>query len=141
MKNISLLLIFLLLLQSCNVYNIPTSVENAVAADKKVKVITADNQKYKFKRLENKNNRLIGITKLRSVTANKMAGVPGEIDGKYLKIDLSNVDIEGIKLHNETGSIVLTVVAIAGALVVAWLTVFLIGFSQAEIWPSGTGSE
>lgn len=139
MKKISILLVFLILLQSCNVYHIPTTVEGAVTADSKAKVITTNHQKYKFKRLEKENNRLIGITKPGSSTARKLAGMPAEIDGKYLKIDLSNVKIEEIKLRNSSTSTILTVVAIAGILFVAFLTLYSIAmaslFNNAIIIP------
>lgn len=102
MKKISIFLVLLLLLQSCSVYNRPTTVETAVVADQKAKVITTDNQKYKFKRLEKKNNRLIGITTVGSSTAKKIAGMPAVIEGKKLKVDLSKVDIEEIRLRNES---------------------------------------
>jgi|SRR5690606_26750470 len=116
MKNISYLLVFLILMQSCNVYDAPISVDAAVAADRKAKVITTDNQKYKFRRLENKNDRLIGVTKKGSPTAGKLAGAPSEMVGNYLEIDLSSLDIEKIRLRNKAGSVVLTIVAIAGTL-------------------------
>lgn len=119
MKTVSYLLVILLLLQSCNVYNEPTSAREAVIAEKKVKVITTDRQKYKFRRLENEGDRLIGITKQGSKTAKKLAAMPAEVEGKYLAIDLTGVDIEKIRVRNQTGSVVLTIVAIAGALYLA----------------------
>lgn len=130
MKAISLLLVFLLILQSCNVYNIPASVESAVDADSKAKVFTTDKQKLKFKRLEEENNRLIGVTKNGSSTAKKLAGMPAEIDGKYLKIDLSGIDIEEIKLRNKSTSTILTVVTVAGSVLVAYLSLFYIALSS-----------
>ncbi|UJH90396.1 hypothetical protein LZ575_16365 [Antarcticibacterium sp. 1MA-6-2] len=56
MKAIFLLLVFLLLLQSCSVYNEPISVQEAVASEKRAKVITADKQEFKLERLENRDN-------------------------------------------------------------------------------------
>lgn len=140
MKNISLLLVFLLLLQSCSVYNKPASVEEALAADKKAKVITTDNQKYKFTRLEKRNDRLFGTTKLGSATATKLAGMPAMIDGKYLEVDISSVDIEQVRLRNTSASTIATVGAIAGTLLVTLYTAFLISFANSE-WTFGTGSE
>lgn len=140
MKNVSYLLVILLLMQSCSVYNKPTSVEEALAADKKVKVITTDNQKYKFTRLEKRNDRLFGTTKLRSATAKKIAGMPAVIDGKYLEVDISSVDIEQVRLRNESGSTIATVVAVAASLVVAAYAIFLISFANSE-WTFGEGSE
>ena len=136
MKNISFLLVFLLLLQSCNIYHAPTSVEAAVAADKKAQLVTSTNQKYKFRRLEIKNDRLIGITRPGSATAKKLAGMPAMKDGKYLEIDLSNVVIDKIKLRNESGSIILSIVAIGASLVVIWYMVLGIALSSSDFMSS-----
>lgn len=140
MKTVSYLLVFLLLLQSCSVYNIPSTVEAAVVADKKVKITTTDNQKYKFKRLEKKNDRLIGITGLESTTANKLAGTPAQINGKNLELDLSGLDIEEVELRNRSQSTAYTVVTIIGTLAVAFLAVFYISFATSD-WAFGEGSE
>lgn len=121
MKRISIFLAFLLLLQSCNVYNKPATVETAVAADEKVKVFTTDEKKYKFRRLENKNDRLIGITKEGSSTAQKLAGMPAQIDGKYVEFDISKVEIDRVLLRNKSSSTVLTVVAVAASMVVGYI--------------------
>lgn len=137
MKSISRFLILLLLLQSCTVYNAPTSVEAAVAANNKARVITTDNQKYHFNTLENKNNRLTGITKSGSSTSKKLAGMPAFIDGKYLEIDLSSLDIAEINLRNESKSTILTVVAIAGAVFLAVITIASIAVASSP-WTLGT---
>ena len=142
MKKLSFLLALLLLLQSCSVYHSESvPVQEAVAADEKVKVITADEQEYKFKRLELADDRPIGIAKLNSDTAIKLSGRPAKIDGKYLKVDLSDLDIKEIRLRNKFHSTASTVVVIAVSAILAFLTVFFISFSQADIWPEGTDSE
>ncbi len=110
----------------------PTSVEEAVASGEKAKVITTDDQKYKFKRLENENNRFIGITRLGSFTARKLAGMPAEIDGKHLEIDLSRLEIEEIKLRNKTTSHLLTGVTIIASVAATLYTIFLISFASAS---------
>ena len=102
----------------------------AVAAEKKVKVITTNDQKYKFKRLEDENGRLIGITKSGSSTATKLAGMPATIAGKYIRFDLSGVEIEEIRLRNESSSTVVTVVAVAASLVVAYCITLFIALSS-----------
>lgn len=101
-----------------------------MAADKKAKVITTDDQEYKFRRLKNENDRLIGITKLGSSTAQKLAGMPAEIDGKYIEFDISNLEIDRIKLRTESSSTVLTVVAVAASLVAAY---FVYAFSAIAL--------
>jgi hypothetical protein len=138
MKTISYLLVFPLLLQSCSVYRTPTTVEEAVVSDKKAKVFTTDNQKYLFTRLENENNRLIGITRLGSSTAQKLAGMPGDIDGQYVRLDLSGIDIEKIMLRSESSSKNLTIVTIVTTVILTAVAIFLISFAQSDIWPEGT---
>lgn len=121
MKKISLLLSFLFLLQSCSVYRSPTSLDEAVAADKKVKVVTADEKKYRFKRLERENDRLYGITGKGSVTAKRVVGLPATYNGDLLKVDLSQVAIEEVRLRNNILSamlnIAIPIVALAAGLV------------------------
>ena len=110
MKKLFLLLVSLFLLQSCSVYHSePISVEQAVAAESKVKVITEDHTKYKFQRLEKENDHLVGYVKPLSGTANKLEGLPSEPDGRFLKVDLSNIAVETIKLRNNTLSTIINV--------------------------------
>lgn len=137
MKNWSVLLALLLLLQSCYVYNQPATVEEAVTENKKVKVITADDKKYKFKRLKNENGRLIGITRVNSVTSQKLGGVPAVIDGKKLELDLSELDIERIVVPDRSASTALTVVAVAAAVAVVYVIVLVIALSDMEVWTGG----
>ncbi len=132
MKNISYLLVFLILLQSCSVYNRPVTVGEAVTAEKKVKVFTTDKQKYVFKRLENKDNLLVGISQRGSSHSKKVAGLPTIIDGEFLVTDLSNMDIEKIMLRNETASTNLTIIAVAASLLLAAVAYFIIDFATAE---------
>lgn len=123
MKKLSSLLLLLLLLQSCSVYHTGSlSVEEAVAANGKVKVITEDQKKYKFRRLEKENGRLLGITKPNSSTAKKLAEMPAETEGRFVKIDLSEVDIEKIKLRNNVLS---TIISIAIPLIAGYLAVMM----------------
>ena len=139
MKQFSSLLALLLLLQACSVYHSGSvSVKEAVAAEKKVKIITADQQKYRFKRLELEGGHLTGITKPRSATAKKLAGMPAKFDGKYLEVDLSDMDIEEVRLRNKFHSTASTIVVIAVSAMLVYFIVFLIGFSQADIWPEST---
>lgn len=110
MKKLSSLLAILLLLQSCSVYHPGSvSVHDAVAASGKVKIITEDQKRYKFRRLEQENDRLIGITKRGSAAAKKAVGLPATYQGKVLKVDLSDVGIEEIKLRNNSLSTILSI--------------------------------
>ena len=140
MKKLSFLLGILLLLQSCNAYEPPTSLESAVGTNKKARVVTTDKQRYVFNRLEYKNDQLIGYAKRGSSTANKLAGMPAKIEGDFRAFDLSSVEIKKVRLRNKPSSIALTVVTIISSLLVAFFTVFAISFSNTEIF-EGEGSE
>lgn len=63
--------------------------------------------------------------------------MPAFIDGKYLEIDLSSLDIAEINLRNESKSTILTVVAIAGAVFLAVITIASIAVASSP-WTLGT---
>ena len=110
MRKLSLLLSLVLVLHSCSVYHSGTaSIEEAVAAENKVKLVAEDGTKYKFRKLETAEGKLLGITRLNSSTAEKVAGMPAEIEGKKLKVDLSEMSIEKIKIRNNTLSTLINV--------------------------------
>ena len=117
-KKISILLALLFLFQSCSVYHSGTAdIEEAVAAENKVKIIAEDGTKYKFKKLKYEEDRLLGVTRLNSSTAEKVAGMSTEIEGKNLLVDLSEMPIRKIKIRNNTLSTVINIgipVIIAG---------------------------
>lgn len=138
MKTICFLLVFLILLQSCSVYDTPATVKEAVTAEKKVKVFTTDKKEYVFERLEN-NDRLTGIIRRESLTAKKLVGLPTQIEGKYLEMDLSGLDIEEIKLRNKSRSTNLTIVTVVSSLVIAVTAIILISIGNSE-WAFGEGS-
>src|SRR5690606_29353507 len=127
------------LMQSCSVYNRPANVDTALEAGKKVKVFTTGKQKYKFQRLEIKDDRLIGISRLGSSNSSDVTGLSTNIDGKFLVTDLSNVDIEKIMLRNDSASTNLSIIAVAATLVLGSLTFFIISFSKSDI-TIGSGS-
>ena len=123
MKQFSLLLPLLFLLQSCSVYHSGTaSIEEAVAAHNRVKVVAEDGTKYKFRKLETSEGKLLGITRLNSSTAEKIAGMPADIEGKRLKVDLSEMSIEKIKIRNNTLS---TMINVGVPVLVAGTALFL----------------
>lgn len=138
MKSLSLLLALLLLLQSCNVYHSPTTLETAVAAKEKVMVVTEDNQKYRFKWLEKNDDRLTGVTKSGSPTAKKLVGTPGSFDGTNVAFDLSGLDIEQVRLRNKSSSTSLTAITIVGTLLAGALAIFYISFASSR-WEFGKG--
>ncbi|UJH90395.1 hypothetical protein LZ575_16360 [Antarcticibacterium sp. 1MA-6-2] len=67
--------------------------------------------------------------------------MPTNIDGKYLVVDLSNLDIEQVRLRNRSRSNTSTLLVLAATAFVTVVAVFLIGFSQGDIWPASTGAE
>lgn len=118
MKHIYPFLVILLFMQSCSVYHSGSlSAEEAVAANNKVKVVTAKEQKLKFRRLKMENDRLTGVAKPGSATAKELEEMPSQPQGRYVQIDLSQVEIEEIKLRNNTLS---TIINIGVPLVVAF---------------------
>lgn len=118
MKNLYPFLLILLFLQSCSVYHSKSlSAEEAVAANNKVKVVTAQEQKLKFRKLTMENEQLSGLTKPGSATSKKLDGLPSQPQGRFVEIDISEVDIEKIKLRNNTLS---TIINIATPLVVVF---------------------
>lgn len=126
MKTLSYLLVILLLLQSCNVYNTPSTVEAAVVAEKKTRLINTHNKKFDFLRLEIDHDRLIGVTKRKSSTARKLVGMPIVIDGQYLRINLSNFDIESISLRNDSHSSLLTLAIVVGSLAAFYVVTLIL---------------
>lgn len=134
MRRISPLLAFLLLLQSCNVYHPERlTIAEAVAANNKVKVITADDRKLKFQRLEWENEQLIGVATRNSMSGGKLKGMSAQAQGDLLLVDLSQGNIEEIRRRNNTLSTVLSIVVPAVTAAAAILIVaFYIGMSQDD---------
>ncbi|NJW53057.1 hypothetical protein [Salinimicrobium oceani] len=126
MKKSALILGLLFLLQSCSVYHSGArSVEEAVAADAKVKVISAGQLQYKFRKLELQDDHLVGITKHNSSTAKKLKHLPSSPAGKFRAIDLSEMVIEEIKLRNNTLSTIINIAIPIAALYVALLATYV----------------
>lgn len=133
MQKFPALLSLLLFFQSCSVYYSGSlTVDEAVAADNKVKVVTEDNQKYKFRELQKNDDQLTGITKPNSATAEKIAGMPAEIEGKFLKVDISELVIEEIKLRNNTLSTILNIGIPVVTAFVGFMTIALISFGNSD---------
>lgn len=107
MKNLAGIgiLIFMFLTTGCNVYHSSNaSVEEAVRSQKRVQVALTDNVFYEFKRLQQENGQLVGITGSKSDTAKKLQSYPSTRDGDVVKISLQESEIEEIHLKNGTAS-------------------------------------
>ena len=111
-KQISILLMFLITLQSCVVYHSKTaSADEAVQSNNRVKVITNSNDIYMFKKLKKEDGQLYGITQAKTITAKKFSDKQTtEIsDSKYVSLLLTDNQIKEIHLKNKSWSTVLTV--------------------------------
>ena len=98
-----------------------------MAARNKLKVITADKQKYTFKRLEMEGNHLTGISGRNSAAAKELPATSYENKNKLVQVDLSDVAIEEINLRNNTLSTLLSINVIAPIAVasVSLITLFV----------------
>lgn len=91
-KLLSILLTSLILFKSCRVYHKEhVTLDRAVAEGKRVKLMTKDGQKFKFKRVVLDSGQYYGINKVK---------------GKTLSTLIQSIDIESLRLHNKTMSII-----------------------------------
>lgn len=98
-RTLSFVLSLLFLLQCCHVYyEVPISLDEAVAADRRIKVTTTNEKKYKFRKIEKTDSIYYGIVVTR---------------GQKAKVPLDTKKIQSIRPVNKTASTVLTVGAIA----------------------------
>lgn len=116
MKNI-LLSFILIFLSSCSVYHTrPVSLEEAVESKNRIKVITKNDASYKFRELQMENGRLTGVAHENSNTARKVSGMPSEKDGKFIRVDLTEMNIKELRLKNEKLSVLLSILIPLAAL-------------------------
>jgi hypothetical protein len=95
-KTIALILSLLILLHGCTVYkSASVSLDQAVNKGQKVKVITKDNVKLKFKRIATENGKYYGVRR--------------SVDDKWVKILLNSDTIKTIKEKDKTLSTVLNI--------------------------------
>ena len=72
LKLISPFLSLIFILYSCNAYVKPVNYETAINSGKKVKVTMADKTSYKFTKIYEQDNQLIGLAKVKSRTSKKL---------------------------------------------------------------------
>ena len=111
---IVLLFTLLILTQSCRVYQHKSvTLDEAVKEQKRVKMKMKDKKVYKFKRIEYEKDVFFGIKKVR---------------GKLVKIPINANEIEKLRLHNKTLSVVygigITVVAVFVVAIIIVLATF-----------------
>lgn len=107
MKRIAILCItgMLSLFTSCNVYHSSNAtVEEAVRSEDRVKVVSTDQVFYEFKRLENQNGQLMGVTTPNSDTARLLRDHRSTPNGNTIMIHLDESEISEIHIKNKTAS-------------------------------------
>jgi hypothetical protein len=72
LRLISPLLSLIFIIYSCNVYVKPVDYETAINSGKKVKVTSVDKTSYKFTKIYEQDNQLIGLADVESRTAKKL---------------------------------------------------------------------
>ena len=102
LKLIALLLSFLVLIQSCTVYQkTPSTVDEAVKSKKQVKVVTQTKESYQFNRLEIENNNIYGVSSMKSSTAEKLSDqIVEKVDKRTVRILLNDIQESSIFLPN-----------------------------------------
>lgn len=120
----AIILIVILLFESCSIYyKQPVSIEDAVTAENRVKILTKNGAKLGFKRLEMKEGKLYGHTHKNSRTANKFYNEVIEKGAKnnWVKIVLPEDHLKEIKLKNNSlstaANISLAIVITAGVVI------------------------
>ena len=116
---VNITLIILILFQSCRVYHKENvSLDKAVAEQKRVKIKMNDGLKLKLKRIVLDSGQYYGIKKIK-----------GEISRTLIETG----NIESLRLHNKTMSIIYGIVIGAVALVVGTTVLFLAAWSGPDI--------
>jgi PBP1b-binding outer membrane lipoprotein LpoB len=116
-KIVCVLLIFVLMLQSCAVYQkTAVSLDEAVTSKRKVLITTTDGAKLKLKKVEQIEGKYFGIVKL---------------DSKTEKIILIENDIRTIRILNKTATTLSNIGIIAGSTLVISSIVAVVAISAA----------
>ncbi|MCM4158300.1 hypothetical protein FHG64_12015 [Antarcticibacterium flavum] len=118
-----------LLNHSCTVYrSADISVAEAVESQKKVRIKTATQKQYSFRRLEKDETGIYGIAFKNSRPARHFANdiVPGNLPDNQVKIKLEEGSIDEINPHNKTLSVL-----IPAGIVVAGVLIFALTYQMA----------
>lgn len=118
LQSLAVFLMVLILFQSCNIYyNQTASVNEAVKADAKVKLLDKNGEKYKLKRLQKQDEQLYGYARRKSATAKKLYDqiIEEGSNSKIVKLLIPEENIEEIHLRNSELS---TAVSIGMGLVI-----------------------
>ena len=97
-------LIFVLLLQSCTVYQkTPVSISEATTTNKKVVITKIDDSKHKYRKIEQIDGQYFVIIKS---------------NGNLVNVPLKESDIKSIRPLNKTASTLATIGIISGAVII-----------------------
>ena len=116
-KSLAFALSFLILLQSCSVYqSSPSTIDEAIKSTDKVKIVSPEQNTYKFDHLVKIDSLVYGYVKKNSLAAKELSGqiILKDADGKYAKIQLYNRNIASVHLKNHTASTLVTIAVPVG---------------------------
>ena len=111
-KYLAITLSFLILLQSCNVYHTSSStIDEAIRSADKVKIVSPEDNSYKFDHLVKIDSLVYGYAKKKSLAAKELSGqiILKDTDEKYAQIQLYDRDIASVHLKNPTASTLVTI--------------------------------
>lgn len=138
LKLVSILLLIVFLFQNCVVYHSKTTtLDEAVQSGQRVKIITNDNNIYKFKSIQKKDGQVVGLVNKRSSAAKKFSTFQDTIKYKYpiVAVLISENSIKEIYLKNKTLSTILTIgipITIVVGLVVTAALTFSLDFDSTS---------
>ncbi|MFT5252327.1 MAG: hypothetical protein ACI87N_001334 [Flavobacteriales bacterium] len=116
-KFISTILVFMLLLQSCTVYQkTAVTLDEAVASNRKTLITKTDGAKLKVKRVEQIDGTFYGIAK---------------VEGKTEKIILVENDIKTVRVLNKTATTFGNIGIVAGSTIVIFTIVAIVAIGSA----------
>jgi hypothetical protein len=109
-------MVLFFLFQGCTIYQKKSvSHEKAFEASRKVKIITVDNRKMYFAKIEIDNNVLFGIKRIK---------------GESFRIIMPIHDIKEIHLTNKTANQIRAVLIVVGIVVIIPFTIYAVALSQ-----------
>lgn len=119
----SLVLTILIVFQSCRVYKKnPITIDEAVKSERRIKIKTLDNNKFKFKRVIIEESNYYGIKR---------------VNGDLEKVPIMLNTIDNIRVHNKTMSIVYGSVI---AIVISFVTIAAIAIGSLDFGLGGLTS-
>jgi len=112
LKLISPLLILIFILYSCKAYILPVNYETAINSGKKVKVTMVDKTSYKFTKIYEQDNQLIGLTKVKSRTSKKLNNEVFSENSTYKYFLLNEDEILKLNQISPVISVLVTIVLV-----------------------------